>query len=224
MISARPITLSRMNPAALCSILLFGGSFDPPHRAHTEQARLAMEAVGADAVAFIPAGRAPHKAVSNTSPQDRLAMVQLAVESEPRFFVVDDEVRRANDGKPSYTVDTLAALREKWGERVRLRLLIGADMLRIFHKWREPARITQLAEPLVIVRPPDTRDALLASLAPDLPGGNSPAIWGPRILQLPPVELSSTLVRDRVKRGEDISDLVAPPVARYIRDFKLYLG
>jgi len=211
-----------MTPEECRNIIVFGGSFDPPHRAHIELARQAMEAIGAEAVAFVPAGRAPHKGGSQTSGTDRLAMVRLATSGEPRFWVVDDEVVRAADGRPSYTVETLAILRHRWGAGPRLRLLMGADMLRIFHKWREPARIVELAEPLVLVRPPDTREALLSSLSPELPGGADAALWAGRVLELPPVDLSSTMVRQRLARGESVAGMIAPEVERYIRSHRLY--
>ena len=211
-----------MNPAACKTIIVFGGSFDPPHVAHTELARQAMDAIGADATAFVPAGKAPHKSTAQTPAEDRLAMVRLATAGEPRFFVVEDEVVRAADGRPSYTVETLAALRERWGAGVKMRLLMGADMLRIFHQWREPARIAELAEPLVLVRPPDTREGLLAALSPKLPGGTDAELWGRRVLELPPVNLSSTMVRERLARGEPITGLVSPAVEALIRERRLY--
>jgi nicotinate-nucleotide adenylyltransferase len=213
-----------MNPAACKSIIIFGGSFDPPHVAHTDLARLAMDAIGADVTGFVPAGKAPHKNSAQTSGEDRLAMVRLATADEPRFFVIDDEVKRAADGRPSYTVETLAVLRERWGGGVKMRLLMGADMLRIFHQWREPARIVELAEPLVLVRPPDTRAGLLAGLSAKLPGGADARAWGSRVLELPPVDLSSTMVRERVARGEKITGMVAPTVEAYIREHGLYGG
>ena len=213
-----------MNPAECNTIIVFGGSFDPPHVAHTDLAMQAMRAINADAVAFVPAGRAPHKTTAQTPPEVRLEMVKLAVAHEPRFFVVDDEVRRSIDGRPSFTVETLAGLREKWGPAVKLRLLMGADMLRIFASWREPARIAELATPLVLVRPPDTRELLLASLSPQLPGGNDAAVWGPRILELPPVDLSSTMIRKRVAAGESITGMVTPAVSRLITERGLYRG
>jgi nicotinate-nucleotide adenylyltransferase len=199
-------------------IVLFGGSFDPPHVAHVALPVLAMEAIGADAVAFIPAANAPHKrGRAQTPAAHRLAMLRLAVEGCPRCVVLTDEIDRAGDGNPSFTVDTLEA-RSRRLPGVRLRLLIGADMLRIFDTWRSPERIVELAEPLVMVRPPDTRASLLASL----PRGYDAAAWEKRLVDLPQMDVSSTMIRSKLSKGERITGLVIPAVEDYIRRERLY--
>lgn len=206
-----------MNLADCRRVILFGGSFDPPHVAHVALPMLAMAATGADAVAFIPAGQAPHKpSGSQTDALHRLAMLRLAVAEIPHAIVLTDEIDRAADGRPSFTIDTLAALRGRAPD-TKFRLLLGADMLRIFPTWREPQRIVELAEPLVMVRPPDTRDALLASL----PAADRPR-WSPRLLDLPQIDASSTQLRDRATRGESLAGLAPPAVEDYIRRHGLY--
>jgi nicotinate-nucleotide adenylyltransferase len=204
-------------------VVLFGGSFDPPHVAHVALPVLAMQAVGADAVAFIPAANAPHKRGRAQTPvHHRLAMLRLAVETSPRCVVLTDEIDRAANGTSggaSFTVDTLESLHARF-PRVKMRLLIGADMLRIFDTWRSPERIVELAEPLVMVRPPDTRESLLDSL----PRGYRRGEWEPRLLDLPRIDVSSTLIRGKVTKGEPITGLVAPTIEDYIRREALYVG
>jgi len=200
-------------------LILFGGSFDPPHVAHVTLPMAAREAVGADAVAYIPAAKAPHKLDKvQTDPAHRLAMLTLAIEDEPRAQLLTDELDRASSGEPSYTVDTLTALVDRLGTGVKLRLLVGADQVRIFDQWREPDRIIALAEPLVMVRPPDTKASLLASL----PDDQARAQWEPRLVDVPAMDISSTDIRDRVSRGESIEGLVCPHVEQYIREHGLY--
>ena len=200
-------------------LILFGGSFDPPHVAHVILPMAVREAVGADAVAYVPAARAPHKLDRvQTDPAHRLAMLRLALSDAEHAVVLTDEIDRAKGGQPSYTVDTLAALREKLRPGVTLRLLIGADQVRIFDQWREPRRIIELAEPLVMVRPPDTRDSLLASL----PDEKTREEWASRLLDVPAMDVSSTEIRERVRRGEPIGGMVHPAVQRYILENDLY--
>jgi len=200
-------------------IILFGGSFDPPHIAHVTLPMAVREAVGADLVAYVPAARAPHKLDKvQTEPAHRLAMLRLAIEGVEHAEIVTDELDRAADGRPSYTVDTLQALRDGLGPGTTMRLLIGADQVRIFDKWREPQRVIELAEPLVMVRPPDTRESLLASLPNDL----ARAEWFKRLVDVPAVDISSTDIRERVKHGESIAGKVSPAVDRYIRKHGLY--
>lgn len=202
------------------NILLFGGSFDPPHRAHLELPQQAAKAIGADLIAYIPAGRAPHKLDRvQTDPQHRLAMLRLALADEPGevpTVALTDEIDRGPD-EPSYTVDTLESLHQRIDSEARLRLLIGADQLRIFDSWREPERIITLAEPVVMVRPPDTREALVASLP-----NEQRDEWANRLVDAAQLEISSTAIRERAAAGEPIDDSICKAVADYIDQHGLY--
>jgi nicotinate-nucleotide adenylyltransferase len=202
------------------SLLLFGGSFDPPHNAHVVLPPLVRDRLGLDAVAYIPAGRAPHKLDRTQSDAaHRLAMLELAIADLDRCVILSDELERAADGRPSYTVDTLADLRDRLGPAVPMRLLLGADQLRIFDQWRDPDRIVELAEPVVMVRPPDNAERLLA----ELPASLDRAEWERRLIATPVIDVSSTDIRRRVAAGDPIDDLVPPSVARYIAEHALYL-
>lgn len=200
------------------NILIYGGSFDPPHLAHVKLPALAMEAVGADAVAYLPAAQTPLKApLSGTSGRHRLAMLKLALESQPRAQVLTDEIDRGDEG-PNYTIDTLVRLRYRLDPDTALRLLIGADQLRQFDRWRDWRRVIELAEPLVMVRPPDLRQSLLAGLPRDFDRDT----WSKRLIDLPLMDISSRDIRGRVARGDPIDKLVPPKVARYIEAHTLY--
>jgi len=200
-------------------IILFGGSFDPPHVGHIALPVAARTAIGATWLAYVPAARAPHKLDKvQTDATHRLAMLRLAVEDVENAVVLTDELDRAADGVPSYTVDTLERLREKLPPNVTMRLLIGADQVRIFDQWREPDKIIELAEPLVMVRPPDTRESLLDSL----PNDEARAQWASRLVDVPAMDISSTQVRERVARGELIEGMVCPTVQAYIQEHGLY--
>jgi nicotinate-nucleotide adenylyltransferase len=200
-------------------IILFGGSFDPPHIAHVELPMAVREAVGADLVAYMPAAKAPHKLDKvQTDAVHRLAMLRLALDGVEHSAVLTDELDRAADGVPSYTVDTLEAIRLHLSDEAKLRLLIGADQVRIFDQWREPMRVIELAEPLVMVRPPDTRESLLASL----PDDQTRAQWASRLVDVPAMDISSSTIRNRVSVGESIEGMVHPDVEQYIDYHKLY--
>lgn len=180
---------------------------------------LAREAIGADVVAYVPAGVSPFKrGETGTSAHHRLRMLELALQDVDQAVIVTDELDRARDDEASYTVETLERLHDRLREGTRMRLLIGADQLRRFDRWRSPERIIESAEPVVMLRPPDTRDSLLA----ELPAGYDKHVWGTRIVELPVMDISSTMVRQRVAAGKGIDELVPAGVARYIRENQLY--
>lgn len=199
-------------------LLVFGGSFDPPHLAHVTLPAIVAGAIDADLIAYIPTAQQPLKVDQQaTAAQHRLAMLRLAVGELPNAVVLTDELDR---GGASYTIDTLEHLRTRISQDATMRLLIGGDQLRLFDQWKDSERVIELAEPAVMVRPPDTRESLLASL----PAGYPREQWQPRLVDVPAMSISSTLVRQRVRVGQDIADLAPEPVAAYIREHALYQG
>lgn len=192
---------------------LFGGTFDPPHNGHVFVARDVADALALDQVLWIPAGAPPHKDPACLSPGPlRLEMVQAAARADPRFRVVDLELRR--EGR-SYTVDTLRALAADH-PGARLFLLVGADQIRTFeHGWREPLEILRMAT-LVLM---DREGEVAPDVAPDLPGME-------RALHVAVgrVDISSSDVRARVAEGKDVSLLVPAAVAAVVERERLYRG
>ena len=121
---------------------VFGGSFNPIHYGHLLLADEVLDALGLDRVLFVPAAVPPHKPNAQLAPaQDRYVMVELAVAGHPRFSVSDVELRRAG---PSYTVDTLEALRVP---REELFLIVGSETFLDLLTWRAPRRVAQRQEP-----------------------------------------------------------------------------
>jgi len=204
-------------PRDCTTLLIYGGTFDPPHRAHVELPFIAADRIDADGVLFIPAGQPPHKPSDSgrTPAKHRAAMIRLAAADKPNAWVDTREIDRAG---PSYTVDTLRALRDEL-PGVTLRLLIGADMALIFDKWREPAAIERLAEPVVMIRPPHDRSALLG----ELPAASRDR-WADRIVEVPAMEVSSTAIRRAIAAGrlDQVADDLPAPVVDYIREHHLY--
>ena len=205
--------------------LIFGGSFDPPHLAHLELPRAVAEQIDADVVVYVPAGRAPHKLDKTQTPaHHRLAMLELAMAQTPGCVIRTDELKRAADGRPSYTVDTLEVFASELAEGATMRLLIGMDQVRIFETWKDWQRVERLAEPVVMRRrepgvglggehADPVADAELADLSDR---------WRKRIVDVPYSEISSTEVRQRVTAGRSIDALVPAGVAGYIQEHGLY--
>ncbi|HEY4305673.1 MAG TPA: nicotinate-nucleotide adenylyltransferase [Gemmatimonadaceae bacterium] len=185
---------------------LLGGSFDPPHTGHLLAASDAFDALSLDRVVLIPTGTQPLKAGHQvTAAEHRFAMTKQLVGDDARFTVDPIEIER---GGLSYTVDTLAALADRW-PGAELFWLVGTDVTATFAKWREPARIGELATVVVLQRTGE--DPNLASL---------PATT--RVLKTRRIDVSSTEVRQRISEGKSIRGFVPEAVAEFIAAERLY--
>jgi len=185
---------------------LLGGSFDPPHTGHLLAASDALEALSLDRVVLIPTATQPLKAAQQvTAAQHRLAMARLLIGDDARFTVDSIEIER---GGLSYTVDTLAALTERWSD-AELFWLVGTDVTSTFARWREPARIGELATPVVLQRTGERPDLS------GMPGST-------RVLTTRRIDVSSTEIRQRVAEGKSIRGFVPESVAEFIAAQRLY--
>jgi nicotinate-nucleotide adenylyltransferase len=200
------------------SIGVFGGTFDPIHVAHLAVAQEALEALGLERVVFVPAGQPPHKPGQViTSGEHRLAMVELAIAGNERFAVDRLELDRAG---PSYTVDTLEALRAPGlasGGGPDLTLILSAEAFLSLPTWNEPRRVLELA--CVAVAPRDGYPGASAAFVTEhFPDQLARVVFldGPRL------RLSATELRDRAAAGRSLRYLVPDAVAAYIDDHDLY--
>lgn len=191
---------------------LLGGSFDPPHLGHLFAARRARTAFALEHVVFVPAARPPHKPERVlASAEQRLAMLALLLAEEPGTSSWSVELERAG---PSYTVDTLRALRAL-APAARLFLILGADNLPDFPRWREVEEIVRLAQPIVVPRGPASAGAPeLASLSP---AARAKVRLG--CLAGEPFAASSSALR----AGRE-AERLPPALARYVREQGLYLA
>ena len=197
-------------PARKIGIL--GGTFDPIHAGHLLMARYALRSLALERVLFIPAGQPWLKAGRRIAPaRRRLAMMRLAIAGCTRFEASDMEVERPG---PTYTADTLAELRERFGEGAALYLILGMDAARDMSRWHQPERVLSMCEVVAVPRG-DSDDA------EDSDGGVPSGI---RVLRdAPRLAVSSTEIRARVAAGLPIAGDVPGAVADYIRRHGLYL-
>ena len=188
-------------------VAIFGGSFDPVHRAHVALARLALRELALDELCWVPAGQPWQKARELTPAVHREAMVRLAIAGEPRFTLARCELER--DG-PSFTVDTVRLLQAA-RPGVRWYLVIGQDQYATLHTWHGWQDLLGLVTVAVANRP----DAPLAA--------DPQVLRAPHeAVALPMMDVSSTDIRLRIASGERIDDLVPETVARYIELHGLY--
>ncbi|MDA0379304.1 MAG: nicotinate (nicotinamide) nucleotide adenylyltransferase [Bacteroidetes bacterium] len=186
---------------------IFGGTFDPPHRAHLAGALTAVEELQLSRLLWIPAARSPHK--QDERPTDavhRVEMTRLLVAQDDRFGLDTTEV---DAGGLSFTVDTLEHLHASHPDW-RLWLIIGQDQFEALPSWRDPERLRTMARVAVYRR--DTT----VSPAPE---HRPPDVWLPGARMM----LSATDIRRRLTRGEDMDDVLLPEVADYIHHHRLYL-
>lgn len=191
-------------------IAVYSGSFNPIHRGHTALCRyMALHRpCGIDAIRLLVTPRNPLKPlVEMASDSDRIAMARLACEDIPLTETDDFEMSLQ---PPYYTLRTLEALARKYPQH-SFRLVIGADNWLTFDRWRDPEKIISRFGLIVYPRPGYIigSDAKLPDNVTYLAGA-------------PLSDISSTMIRQRIERGRDISNLVPEKTAEYIRQHKLY--
>ena len=194
---------------------ILGGTFDPPHLGHLILAEEARCGLGLARVLLVPAAQPWRKTDRSVTPAaHRLAMLRLAVADDPYFDVSTVEVDR---GGPSYTVETLQALRGELGPAVELVFILGVDALLDMPYWRDPAGILRLARLGVAARAgiPPTELAMLEQALPGVRERMS-------VVPMPEIAISSTDIRRRVRDGDSIRFLVPAAVAAYIAEHGLY--
>ena len=184
---------------------VLGGSFKPIHFGHLLMAQSAKEALKLDKVFFVPVFRSPFKSKNGLSSSDkRLSMVKAAIKGNEGFATYDGELRRKG---VSYTVDTLKELAAQ-NLGAKLFLLMGADNLKSFHRWKDTAGILRLASLIILNRPGFDK--------------NYPKRWPYQKINMPAVDISSSDIRDRLKFKKSIWYLTPKNVIRYINHHRLY--
>ena len=184
---------------------LLGGSFDPIHHGHLLVAQAAVEALTLAELRFVPARQQPFKVGSHgADAADRVRMVELAIAGEPRFQVERIEIDRPG---PSYTVETLRALRAR-EPSTGFVLLVGADAAAELPTWHEAEEIPHLARVVMFARPPERDPGPAEEL---------------ETIRVPQLEISASDIRRRVRAGQSIRYWVPDAVRDHIASHRLYL-
>ncbi|HQS82739.1 MAG TPA: nicotinate-nucleotide adenylyltransferase [Thiobacillus sp.] len=210
------------------AIGVFGGTFDPIHFGHLRLAEEMAEALGLARVRFIPAGQPPHRGAPRTAAPHRLEMVRRAIAGNPLFSV---DAREVESPRPSYTVDTLAALRAELGFEQPLWLLLGADAflgLPTWHEWRQLfvlAHIAVAARPGAQLLQSDAMPEILKNEVSQRQLTDGP-VSGPAgsvlLRQMTPLAISATAIRETLARHRSARYLLPDAVLDYIDEHQLY--
>jgi nicotinate-nucleotide adenylyltransferase len=192
---------------------ILGGTFDPPHNGHRTLAEASLRKLQLDGVLWVLTPDPPHKTRPDITPYAlRREMLQSAIAGNPAFLLCEVEAERPG---PHYMVDTIAILQAR-NPQADYTLLLGEDSLRDLPLWNRPEDVIALCK-LAVLRRPD-RQADMAALEILLPGIGARTTY----LDAPPVDISSTEIRDRIRRGETIAGLVPIEVEIIIRRELLY--
>ncbi|MFP4135630.1 MAG: nicotinate-nucleotide adenylyltransferase [Candidatus Acetothermia bacterium] len=187
---------------------LFGGTFDPIHRAHLEVARQALLQMDLDKVVLIPSKHPPHKDEKGlTGAEARYRMVELAVEDRENMEVSSVEIEREG---PSYTVDTLEEMSSIYDE---IMFVVGADNLINIKTWKNPEELLETCPFVVAPRGGVLEDDFEDEIFKDK---------DIRFLDMSEISLSSTEVRERIAGGQSVEGLVPDKVLDYIVEKGLY--
>ncbi len=190
-----------------------GGTFDPIHYGHLLAAEEARFRFALSRVIFVPCGIPPHKKPYEVSPPEhRYAMTVLATASNPYFTVSRIEIDRPG---PSYAVDTVRAFRQEWGEGTELFFITGLDAVLEILTWKSHDQLIRLCQFIAVTRPGYDAKKLREALPPHY-------LERIHLLAIPGVDISSTLIRERVRRGEPIRYLTSDAVCDYIAKHGLY--
>jgi nicotinate-nucleotide adenylyltransferase len=205
---------------------IFGGTFDPVHNGHLRMATEVAEQLACDQVKLIPAGIPPHRVANQVGGHHRLAMLKSAVEGDDKLTVDDCELTRQG---LSYSIDTVINLRATLGADTALSLCMGIDVFNHLHTWHRWQELTDYVHVVVMTRP-----------GFNLPkGGKVFDWWHERIahdvgelfatkkgrvmsLELTPLGISSSILRQRIGQKKSVRYLVPKAVQKYIEQHRLY--
>lgn len=181
---------------------ILGGTFDPPHLGHLIIAEEVRISLGLEEIWFMPSNEPPHKAKATTDAKNRLKMLELAIASNPTFKINSIELSR--QGK-SYTIDTMKLLIEKYSN-TKFYFIIGADMVEYMPYWN---RIDELVK-------------IVTFVGVKRPGYHLTSPYSILTVDIPMVDISSTMLRERMIKKQSTKYLIPEAVYIYIKEKQLY--
>ncbi len=204
---------------------ILGGTFDPVHYGHLKPAHEIFRRLRLDELRVIPCCQPVHRDPPIAPPEQRLRMLQLALQEFPQFIADERELRRGGD---SYTVDTLDELHSEFPQAT-LCLLMGLDALEGFKKWRRWRQILKFAHLLISARPGygmqpgSERGKLIAEFGmPSEAGLRDRPAGGILLVATAQYDISSTLIRQRLRERQSAAGLLPPLVEEWLNKNRIY--
>lgn len=198
---------------------LFGGSFNPVHSGHLVVAKSVFQQLSLDALWFIPAAQSPFKHKPEVDDQHRIAMLELAIQTQVEFKL---DTRELTKPGPSYTIDTLNSIAKQHPDD-NLYFLLGVDAWMGFERWREWPDILDLCRLIVMSRPgyplPELSDRWQSKRVTNAQALSNGTFIS---LEVPASKASSSEIRRRIAKGDSTADFLSPSVKGYIDQHTLY--
>ncbi len=182
---------------------ILGGTFDPPHHGHLLIANEVLTALDLDEIWFMPNQEPPHKKKSESiSNKDRLNMLELALDGNSQFKIQPIELERNG---PSYTAETMKIIKSLYKD-YQFFFIIGADMIEYLPKWYKIDELVTLVQFVGVERPEYDHDTIYPVLFVDVPS----------------MDVSSSMIRERLKKGKSVRYLIPDSIIHYIKENRLY--
>ena len=202
--------MEKASQASISRVGVLGGTFDPIHVGHLVAASEVLHSFALDRVIFMPAGD-PWQRRAEAPAEDRFMMVSMAIGGFAGFAASRLEIDRKG---PTYSADSFETLTQFFGDDVSFFLIVGADAVLNLATWKKLDRLRELVEIVAVTRPgSDLRTFRQTAELPHV-----------HIQEMPGVDISGSLIRERIRRGEPIDFFVPSDVAKYIRRNALYAG
>ena len=210
---------------------LFGGTFNPFHNGHIEIIQYVKDRYGLEKIFLIPSATPPHKPDINLAPaNDRFEMVKQSLKGHENFFVSDKELIRKG---PSFTIDTINEFKKEYGPTTLFYLLMGSDAFLDITTWKHKDQIFEAIQIIIMLRGHwENYNAIVSFIDENISKGY---IFNEQdntfshkkkkkiiICKVPKINISSTMIRDRIKNNKSIKDLVPANIEKIIRTKELY--
>jgi len=212
--------------ASNMSVALFGGTFNPIHFGHLNLANHLVDYLGVASVRLMPCAIPPHRETPNVSAEHRMVMLELATAKNSALIADDLELKRAST---SYSIDTLDLVRQKIGVKIPLFFCLGTDALLSIDSWHRWIELLDYCHIVICSRPNYQlpKGGVVAHwvgqhLCDDLTKVKKQSHGYLHLCKIPPLDISSTAIRDSIKCGKSIDNMTSEPVVNYIKQHSLY--
>ena len=196
---------------------IIGGTFDPIHYGHLFIAQTALNGLNLNKVLFIPARIPPHKRKNVITDADkRVHMLNLAIKSNPKFETSTIEIDRQ---KTSYTIDTVRELYQHYDKETQFYFVMGSDAFKYIETWKEYKELFKMVKFIVMTRQVLKNGSLDEKIELFVKEHDAKIIK----IEIPFLDISSTIIRERVRAGEPIKYLLPESVEKYVFNNKLYI-